>query len=111
MDGPCPDLGLNGLIDPIVLDQEGRVLDGLHRYQACAAAQVEPRYVTFNGDNKAAFKFVLDANLHRRHLTESQRAMVAARLANMPHGGDRKSKNQDANLHIDRTQAAKQLSD
>ena len=45
----------------------------------------------------------------RRHMTESQRAMVAAELANMPHGGDRKSANQDANLHVDRQQAAEMM--
>jgi hypothetical protein len=44
--------------------------------------------------------------LKRRHLTESQRAMVAASLANMPHGGDRKSANQAANLPLDRTHVA-----
>jgi hypothetical protein len=31
--------------------------------------------------------FVLPLNLHRRHLTESQRGAVAAALATMPHGG------------------------
>lgn len=49
-------------------------------------------------------------NLHRRHLNESQRQMVAARIANMPHGGDRKS-DQSPNLDLDRSadHAAKML--
>ena len=44
--------------------------------------------------------FVVSLNLHRRHLNESQRAMVAAKIANLEHGGDRKS-NQAANLPLD----------
>lgn len=45
------------------------------------------------------------------HLNESQRAMVAARIANMPHGGDRKS-DQGTNSDFDRSadRTAKMLS-
>ncbi|MGF1629149.1 MAG: hypothetical protein ACFCUT_06730 [Kiloniellaceae bacterium] len=39
-------------------------------------------------------------DLHRRHLDEGQRAMIAARLVNVRHGGDRKS-DQAANLPVD----------
>ena len=54
--------------------------------------------------------FVVSLNLHRRHLNESQRSMVSARLANLSHGGDRKA-DQDANLRLDvtRVQAAEML--
>ncbi len=38
-------------------------------------------------------------NLHRRHLSESQRAVVAAKIANVTHGGDRRSE-QAANLPV-----------
>ncbi len=45
-----------------------------------------------------------DEEMKRRHLTESQRAMIAANLANMPRGGDRPSASDSnfdsANLHI-----------
>jgi N6-adenosine-specific RNA methylase IME4/ParB-like chromosome segregation protein Spo0J len=73
----------NGLREPIILFQ-GSILDGRNRQRACHAAGVEPRYELFNGDDPAAF--VIDANLRRQHLDESQRAMVAARLANLRNG-------------------------
>jgi hypothetical protein len=47
-------------------------------------------------------------NLKRRHLNESQRAMIAAKLANMPHGGDRKS-DQAANLPLVSQSAAAEM--
>ena len=51
----------------------------------------------------------MSANLHRRHLNESQRALIAARLASADIGGDRKG--QSANLRTEITQenAAKLL--
>ncbi|MCL4780692.1 MAG: hypothetical protein KJ049_10905 [Gammaproteobacteria bacterium] len=38
----------------------------------------------YQGDDPAAF--VVSLNLRRRHLDESQRAMVSGKLANLPHG-------------------------
>jgi N6-adenosine-specific RNA methylase IME4 len=52
--------------------------------------------------------YVTSSNLHRRHLDESQRAMIAARLETMRHGGARRG-NQDANLHLERKDAARLL--
>lgn len=102
------DIKANGLAQPITT-LDGKVLDGRHRLAACDMAGVKPRFTEFSGDNPLAF--VLSANLNRRHLTESQRAMVAAKIENIPHGGDRKSsKYQDANLHLNRTEAAETLS-
>jgi len=37
-----------------------------------------------------ALDYVISKNLVRRHLTESQRAVVASKIATMKHGGDRK---------------------
>ena len=52
----------------------------------------------YEGDDPLGF--VVSLNLHRRHLDESQRAMVARKLAIMRHGGDRKS-DQAANLQLE----------
>jgi N6-adenosine-specific RNA methylase IME4/ParB-like chromosome segregation protein Spo0J len=73
----------NGLREPIVIFED-KILDGRNRDRACAAVGVAPVYAPFRGDDPVAF--VLDANLHRRHLSESQRAMVAAKLATLRDG-------------------------
>lgn len=66
----------DGLQEPIVT-YEGKILDGLNRQEACLRAGREPRYVEWNGKGSPV-RFVLAKNLWRRHLNESQRALVAA---------------------------------
>jgi ParB-like chromosome segregation protein Spo0J len=77
------DIAEHGLLNPIVL-RAGQILDGRNRDRACRAAGVQPRYVEFDGKDPAAF--VLSQNLARRHLGPSERAMVAARMANLKWG-------------------------
>ena len=76
------DIQKNGLLEPILLDAEGRILDGRNRYRACLAAGVEPRFVEWQGEGELA-ELALSLNLRRRHLDESQRTLVAARLAKL----------------------------
>src|SRR5690349_11008098 len=60
------------------------------RYCACGQAGVEPRVTKFEGDWRQAIAFVKSANVARRHLSAGERAMVAATITNIKHGGDRK---------------------
>ena len=79
------DIRAHGLREPIVLHPDGRILDGRNRLRACAAAGIEPRYVTWDGQGTAE-AFVVSLNLHRRHLSEAQRAVIADDLATREHG-------------------------
>jgi N6-adenosine-specific RNA methylase IME4/ParB-like chromosome segregation protein Spo0J len=79
------DIQLNGLRQPIILYQ-GLILDGRHRYQACSDLDIEGAQEVFAGTDDEALQYVISTNLHRRHLNESQRAMVAAELVNLAHG-------------------------
>lgn len=77
------DIKENGLIEPIYL-YEGKIIDGRNRYLACQKAGVEPRFEEYTGISPV--DFVISKNLHRRHLNESQRAVVAAKIANLSRG-------------------------
>ena len=71
----------NGQKDDIVV-LEGKILDGVNRDKACRAAGIEPRTRPYSyvHDGQYPIDFVAAKNLHRRHLTPSVRAAIAADL-------------------------------
>jgi ParB-like chromosome segregation protein Spo0J len=75
----------HGLQEPIILF-EGQILDGRNRYRACEGARVEPQIIEWEPNGISALDYVITRNLHRRHLDEAQRAIVAGRIANMRQG-------------------------
>jgi hypothetical protein len=89
----------------VTLHRDGRTLDGRHRERACGELGIDAPTTTFNGTDREAIDFVIAMNLNRRHLNETQRAMVAAKLPGLMHGGDRRS-DQAATLPVV-TQATK----
>jgi N6-adenosine-specific RNA methylase IME4 len=76
------DIQQNGQVETVKLHQ-GMVLDGRNRYTACTRKNIGVRTEIFEGTNRDALAWVISKNLKRRHLTESQRAMVAAKLATL----------------------------
>lgn len=70
------DIREHGLLEPIVR-LDGLILDGRNRLRACEIANVEPRFVEWDGRGGSAVTFVLSENLRRRHLSASQRAIIA----------------------------------
>ena len=88
------DIRKNKLQVPI-MTYEGKILDGRGRYNACVELAKEGRETNFKiqpytGPDPR--RYVVSANVKRRHLNESQRALIAAELATYTHGGDRTGK-------------------
>lgn len=73
------DIKANGQREPVVM-HGGQVIDGRNRLRACEIAGVEPKFTQWSGTGSVV-AWILSANLHRRHLTDTQRAMVAGRVA------------------------------
>ncbi len=76
-EGLKADIAANGQLEPIWLHPDGRILDGRNRYCACRDLGIEPHFRAWGGQGSAV-DFVVSLNLHRRHLTPGQKAMVAA---------------------------------
>ena len=102
-DNLVADIKANGLLQAITI-HGNMILDGRNRLRACEAAGIEPRFVEYGGGDPLSF--VLSQNLHRRHLDESQRAMIAAKLANMP---AHRPADKSANLRTSQSEAAAKL--
>lgn len=69
------DIRSNGLLEPIWL-YEGKIIDGRNRYRACTELNISPDYRPWQGSG-SPLAFVISLNLNRRHLTSSQKAVVA----------------------------------
>jgi hypothetical protein len=72
------DIAAYGLLQPIVLDREGRLLDGRNRLAACKRAGCQPRFATYAGDDPLGY--CVSINIKRRQLSPSQLACLAVEL-------------------------------
>jgi ParB-like chromosome segregation protein Spo0J len=68
------DITTRGQLQPIILDGQGRILDGRNRWAACQIAGAEPVTEVYEGADPAGY--ALAVNLERRSLTPSQRHMI-----------------------------------
>lgn len=70
----CADIKERGLQQPITIWKDGTLLDGRNRLLACYETHQEVVLDRYEGPDPVQFS--LSANLHRRHLTPSQRNMT-----------------------------------
>lgn len=50
IDGLVQSIRDRGLLQPLVLDEDGRILDGRNRYAACKIHGIAPEFVTYDAD-------------------------------------------------------------
>lgn len=100
-------IGIHGVLDPIVLTRDMRVLDGRNRLRAALQAlhptdtEHAPRFVFFDElpiDHDALDEagYVAAKNLHRRHLTDDQKAAAAAAI----YHGHKAAANESRKKHL-----------
>lgn len=104
------DIRKNGLQEAIWTYQD-KIIDGRNRYSAVLRLQeqghpIVPKFREWNGKGNL-LAFVVSLNLHRRHLTESQRAMIVAGMSKGKKG--RPKENGSIEPFMPRQQAADML--
>ena len=82
------DIMVEGQLEPIIT-WKGQIIDGRNRYEACQRIGKKPRLKERDFDDEdAVINYIISTNIKRRHLTTSQRAMIAADLANLERGSN-----------------------
>ena len=74
----CADIKERGLQQPITIWKDGALLDGRNRLLACYETHQEVVLDRYEGPDPVQFS--LSGNLHRRHLNQGQKAMVALKV-------------------------------
>lgn len=62
-----------GLLDPIIVNEKGVILDGYTRYEICQELSITPKYEIKKFKTKTEEKqYVITSNMRRRHLNDFQ---------------------------------------
>jgi ParB-like chromosome segregation protein Spo0J len=65
----------NGLWYPIIINEEGLILDGHHRFKVCEQLNIKPKVEVMSFSTKTAKKlFVINSNRLRRQFNDCQGA-------------------------------------
>ena len=82
------DILAHGQREEVLLNADGtQVVDGRNRCIACEGANISVTFRKLSPDVDPV-SVITSKNVHRRHLTTAQRAVIGAKLANLRRGGD-----------------------
>jgi hypothetical protein len=102
------DIKVNGVREPVTV-HKNQIIDGRNRQLACDVLGITCPQRVYEGKESDLLAFVLSKNLHRRQMSASQLAMVAANIANMRQG-ERTDLKPSATLpKVSQAEAAKQV--
>lgn len=76
------DIKAHGQRESCVFHQD-QLLDGRHRWRACQELGIEPDVCEIDADDFDPVAYVLSVNMHRRHLSTSQRSVIGAEAETM----------------------------
>lgn len=79
------DIAANGVLHKVVL-YDDKILDGRNRYKATEELGVDCPFELYTGTDPLGY--VVSNNLRHRHLNDTQRASIAAEIANLPVGAN-----------------------
>ena len=60
-----------------IMTYEGQIIDGRMRYRACKELGIEPLMEEWKGNFSGILNYIFGQALHRRHLNQSQKAVLA----------------------------------
>lgn len=89
-----------GLLYPIVLHRDGRIIDGRNRYIACKSLGIDPPSKVYEGTDEGIIDYCISANNHRRQLAVHEASEVAAKLANIRRGDQRPRQRSDTSIDV-----------
>ena len=81
------DIDKNGFTDHVIITYEGKILDGWHRYKIAKKVDRLEELVFKPLTVFDPSEYVISKNMHRRHLTESQRAQIVVEAHKWATGG------------------------
>jgi ParB-like chromosome segregation protein Spo0J len=70
-----------GVIEPVITDEYGNIIDGHHRVRACKELGIEyPTRVIEGLSEEQKQDLSVELNMHRRHLTKEQKRELPVAL-------------------------------